>query len=85
MTNLIKETLENGDIYEFDLDVCNAAADQALEELLEKEGEVENFDFVASVFSLFVASISILTQSGWTTDELINEVMASTEHTDTQH
>jgi hypothetical protein len=85
MTNLIKETLENGDVYEFDLDVCNAAADQALEELLEKEGEVENFDFVASVFSLFVASISILTQSGWTTDELINEVMASTEHTDTQH
>ena len=85
MTNLIKETLENGDVYEFDLDVCNAAADQALEELLEKEGEVENFDFVASVFSLFVASISILTQSGWTTDELINEVMASTEHTETQH
>jgi hypothetical protein len=85
MTNLIKETLENGEVYEFDLDVCNAAADQALEELLEKEGEVENFDFVASVFSLFVASISILTQSGWTTDELINEVMASTEHTDTQH
>jgi hypothetical protein len=85
MTNLIKETLENGEVYEFDLDVCNAAADQALEELLEKEGEVENFDFVASVFSLFVASISILTQSGWTTEELINEVMASTEHTDTQH
>ena len=85
MTNLIKETLENGEVYEFDLDVCNAAADQVLEELLEKEGEVENFDFVASIFSLFVASISILTQSGWTTDELINEVMASTEHSDTQH
>jgi hypothetical protein len=85
MTNIIKEILENGDVYEFDLDVCSEAADQVLEELLEKEGEVENFDFVASVFSLFVASISILTQSGWTTDELINEVMASTEHADTQH
>lgn len=85
MTNLIKETLENGEVYEFDLDVCNAAAEQALEELLEKEGGVEHFDFVASVFSLFVASVSILTLSGWTKDELINEVMASTEHTDTQH
>ena len=85
MTNIIKETLENGEVYEFDLDVCSAAADQVLEDLLEKEGEVENFDFVASIFSLFVASIGILTQSGWTTDELINEVMAGTEHEDTQH
>jgi len=85
MTNIIKEILENGDVYEFDLDVCSAAADEVLDELLEKEGEVKNFDFVATIFNLFVASISILTQSGWTTDELINEVMASTEHADTQH
>jgi hypothetical protein len=85
MTNIIKETLENGEVYEFDLDVCSAAADQVLNELFEKEGEVKNFDFVATIFNLFVASIGILTQSGWTTDDLINEVMASTEHEDTQH
>lgn len=85
MTDMIQETLENGEVYEFDMDVCSAAADEVLDELFEKEGEVENFDFSAAVFSLFVSSIHILTQSGWTTDELINEVTTHSENPNIQN
>ena len=82
MTDIIKETLENGEVYEFDMDLCSAVADEVLNELYDREGDMEHFDFSATVFSLFVSSIHILTQSGWTTDELINEVKTHTEHSD---
>jgi hypothetical protein len=74
MVDIIKETLANGEEYQFDLDVCTDAADDVLEELYNMEGTVENFDFTASVFSLFVSSIQILAASGWSATELMEEV-----------
>lgn len=85
LSNIIKEKLENGDEYEFDMDVCNEAAMTSLDELYSMEGEVENFDFTATVFSLFVSCIHILTESGWTTADLLDAVMTHTEQQDIKH
>ncbi len=74
MVDIVKETLANGEEYQFDLDLCADAADDALAELYEMEGTVENFDFTAAVFGLFVSSIQILADSGWDTKELMEEV-----------
>jgi hypothetical protein len=71
----IVEVLEDGTIHHFDLDVCDEAADEALDNLFEKENKVLKFDFTASVFSLFASSIEILTTSGWTTEDLITAVI----------
>lgn len=73
--NEIIEILEDGTVYYFDLDVCNSEAEKLLDELHKKEGIVPNFDFSASIFNLFVNSIHILRNSGWTTEELLNEVL----------
>jgi hypothetical protein len=72
--NEIVEVLPDGTVYHFDLDVCNAAADQALEQLYEKEGNELGFDYTATVFSLFINAIHILTESGWTAEDLHREV-----------
>lgn len=74
MSNIIKETLEDGTEYQFDLDLCADYADAAIAELWENEEVVENFDFTATIFNLFVSSIHILANSGWTVDNLIEEV-----------
>ena len=78
----IVEVLEDGTINYFDLDVCDAAALGALDELWAKENKVLSFDYTASVFSLFVYSIQILTNSGWTTQELLDEVVNHSEAED---
>jgi hypothetical protein len=75
MVDIVKETLDNGEEYQFDIDLCNDVADDMLEELYEMEGEVENFDFTATVYSLFVSSVNILAESGWTTEDLIKDVI----------
>jgi hypothetical protein len=87
MADIIKETLENGEEYQFDMDLCRDKADDALAELYEMEGTVENFDFTASVFSLFVHSIQILADSGWTVEELMEEVAyhSAEQNTNTKH
>jgi len=71
----IVEVLEDGTVNHFDLDVCDEAALEALDSLWAKENKVLSFDYTASVFSLFVYSVGILTKSGWTTQELLNEVV----------
>jgi hypothetical protein len=73
------EVLEDGTIYHFDIDVSNQAADEALEKLYEKEGKELKFDYTAAVFSLFVSAIHTLTVSGWSTEDLIAEVI---DHSD---
>jgi len=78
----IVEVLEDGTINHFDLDVCNAAALGALDDLWAKENKVLSFDYTASVFSLFVHSIQILSNSGWSTQELLNEVLNHSEAED---
>ena len=77
----IVEVLEDGTINHFDLDVCNAA-DEALELLWAKENTVLSFDYTAAVFSLFVDAINILSNSGWTTQELLQEVLNHSEASD---
>jgi hypothetical protein len=74
MPDIIKETLADGSEVQIDMDVCNEQASLALDNLFELEGELENFDFVATVFSLYVSCIHILTNSGWNKDELKSEV-----------
>jgi hypothetical protein len=45
-----------------------------LEQLYEKEGNELGFDYTATVFSLFINAIHILTESGWTAEDLHREV-----------
>jgi len=78
----IIEVLEDGTIYAFDMDVCDKEANSAIETLYEKDGKLFNFDFSAAVFSLFVYCIHILRSAGWTTDNLIDEVLLHSESYD---
>jgi hypothetical protein len=74
MSNLINETLEDGTEYQFDLDVCEEQATKVLDQLFELENNLEDFDFTATVFNLYINCIHILSSSGWTKEELVNEV-----------
>jgi hypothetical protein len=74
MTNIIKETLADGTEYQFDLDVCEEEATRVLDDLFELEDNLKDFDFTATIFSLYIHSIHILSESGWTKEELIKEV-----------
>ena len=69
------EVLPDGTIHYFDLDVCNREAVGLIEELGSKQGKVPNFDFNAAVFALFIHSLFILHESGWSADELADEVL----------
>jgi hypothetical protein len=78
----IVEVLEDGTIYAFDIDVCDQEANLVIEALHEKEGKLFNFDFGAAIFSLFIYCIHILRSSGWSTDNLIDEVLSHCESYD---
>jgi hypothetical protein len=69
------EILEDGTVYYFDLEVCNREAEKAIEELHMKQDVIPNFDYTSSIFTIFISSIQILSNSGWTTDELLQEVL----------
>ena len=79
MSNIIKETLEDGTEYQFDLDVCDKQATKLLDNLFELENNLTGFDFTATIFSLYINCIHILSNSGWTKDELINEINSHLE------
>ena len=81
MANIIKEKLEDGTEYQFDMDLCTEEADAVITDLYEKDGNLENFDFTATIFSLFVNSIHILNNSGWSTEDLVEEIYTHTETT----
>jgi hypothetical protein len=79
----IVEVLEDGTIHAFDLDVCDKEAEGAIKKLYKKEGKLFNFDFSATVFTLFVYCIHILSEAGWSSQELVKEVLNHTsEHED---
>ena len=78
----IVETLADGSTYVFNMDVCNEAADDAMALLWSMEGRKEKFDYTAAVFSLFVDCVHVLTNSGWTTENLLDEVMNHSEADD---
>lgn len=69
------EILPDGTIYTFSINRSNDLAHELLEQLYALEGQELDFDFTAAVFSLFVESIHILTDSGWSIEELLNEVV----------
>jgi hypothetical protein len=69
------EVLEDGTIYTFSINRSTERAREVLERLYELEGQEVDFDYTAAVFALFVDSIEILSNSGWTTQELIQEVI----------
>jgi hypothetical protein len=76
----IVEVLADGTVYHFDLDVCNAEAEQVLETLWAKEDKLIGFDYTATIYSLFARSIQILSYSGWSAEELLDAVL--THHSD---
>lgn len=82
MADRITEILEDGTVYCFDMDKCIQEANSSIEKLYEKEGVELDYDFAATVFSLFIQCVHILTDSGWTTEELIDEVVRHSEEID---
>lgn len=76
--NEVVEVLEDGTIHYFDLEVCEKEAEIVIEDLISKQTTVTNYDFHTTIFNLFVLSIYILTESGWTPDELLDEVIMHT-------
>jgi len=80
--NIITEVLPSGEIYQFDLEVCDDAVDTVLANLYAKEGEVINFDFSTAIFGLFINTIQILSNSGWSTEDLVAEVIEHSDDTD---
>lgn len=78
----IVEVLDDGTVYHFNLDVCDDAAEEAIGQLWDKEDTELKFDFTAAVFSLLIKSIGILSRSGWTTEELVDEVYNHSEADD---
>ena len=79
MANIVSDVMPDGTIRVFDLDVCQAQAEDIIDELWEKEGKVINLDFYSTVFSLFAETVHVLTQSGWTTEDLVAAVI---DHSD---
>jgi len=84
MVDIIKETLPDGTEYEFDIDLSSDKAEELLNELFKLEDTVDKFDAVSAVFSLFISSIHILKHTGWTTKDLINEVLDHSEIVDNE-
>ena len=76
------EILEDGTVHTFSINRSTEHATKMLEQLYELEGKEIDFDFTAAVFSLFVDSIHILSESGWTTEELIQEVITHSQAPD---
>jgi hypothetical protein len=76
------EILEDGTIYTFSINKSSEKAAELMEKLYELEGQELDFDYTAAVFSLFVDCIHTLTQSGWTTDDLLREVIDHSEQQD---
>ena len=73
MSNRITEILDDGTIHCFDIEKCMKEADVVIDQLIDREGEID-YDFTATVFSLFCNSIFILSQTGWSKEELKKEI-----------
>ncbi len=78
--NWIVQRDEEGNVqFEIDLNLCNQVADNMLSDMCDLEGELEHFDFAAAVFSMFVHSVHILLDHGWTAEDLVREVSEHAE------
>lgn len=73
--NWIVQRDDEGNVeFEIDLELCSSVADDMLSDMFELDGALENFDFAAAVFSVFVNSIHILLDHGWSAEDLLQEV-----------
>lgn len=77
----ITQVLEDGTVSSYDMDHCVQTADRVLDELEQEAVKVLDLDYMATVFSLFVQATHELTQAGWTTEELMQEVI---DHSDAE-
>lgn len=64
------------------IEVSNKVADEVVVALYEKEGKPKDFDFATAMFSIFIDAIRVLTNVGWTTENLIEEVRTHSEADD---
>lgn len=71
----IVEVLADGTVYHFDMDVCNAAADQVFAQLWALENNQLGYDYTATVYSVFSRTVHVLLQSGWSADELVDTLL----------
>ncbi len=78
----IVEVLADGTVYHFDMDVCNAAADQVFEQLWKLENTQLGYDYTATVYSVFSRAVHVLSQSGWSTNELIDTLLDYSDEED---
>jgi hypothetical protein len=74
--NKIVEVADDGTEYTIDLGVCETIADSVMTSLfeLEESGDVQDFDAVATCFSLFINTFHVLVSAGWMLDELKREL-----------
>lgn len=79
MVDRITEVLEDGTVHCFDMDKCADEAEKILLDLHAKDGVEIDFDYTATVYSLFIQSIHILSVSGWSTMDLIDEVVENSD------
>lgn len=73
--NNIMEWEHEGKKMKTDLDLCDDEALSALRYLWEQEDGDPLFDYTSSVFSLFCHCVDVLTHSGWTEKDLMEEVL----------
>ena len=59
---------------EIDFELCEQIVSESIDELIGKQDDYEGYDFVAAMFSMFVHSIHILNEAGWSKDELVEEI-----------
>lgn len=73
---MITEVTDDGEEFTIDLNVCMSVADRVMESLFELEDseELENFDAVATCFSLFLDTYHVLIEAGWTLENLKQEL-----------
>jgi hypothetical protein len=76
---IVTRVLDDGTINTFDIEVCDDEAEKAVQSLWEQENKTINFDFTTAVYQLFLKNIGILTRSGFSTEELLDEVLFNSE------
>lgn len=74
--NLIIEVMDDGTEVVIDIDACNQIADSVIESLfeLEESEQVDNFDSTVACFGLFINTLHVLLDCGWSPDELKKEI-----------
>ena len=80
--DIVKTTLTDGTPYEFDADLCHQEAHTVLDGLWEQEDVTHHFDFVCTIHALLTNCITILSNNGWTEEELMQSVIEYSSNND---